>query len=148
MKFNAVEIMKVLPHRYPFLLIDRVLSVSMEEGVVALKNVTINEDFFCGHFPGHPVMPGVLIVEAMAQAAGVLVMNTTEGVSPEEHVVYFMSIEEAHFRKPVTPGDALYLHVQIIKNRGMVWKMKGEARVDGVRVADAAFSAMIVKRGA
>lgn len=137
--------MKLLPHRFPMLLIDRVVDMTPGEGITALKNVTINEDFFNGHFPNHPIMPGVLIIEAMAQAAGVFVMSSSKDMDPKHHVVYFMSIEEAQFRKPVVPGDSLYLHIETIKNRGNVWKMKGEAKVDGQRVANAVFSAMIVK---
>lgn len=140
------EIMKMLPHRYPILLVDRVLEIAPDVGIKAIKNVSINEDFFNGHFPGHPVMPGVLIVEAMAQAAGIFVISSTPGIDVEATVVYFMSIEEAQFRKPVTPGDTMTLEVSKIKNRGSVWKMKGEANVGGVRVANAIFSAMLVKR--
>jgi 3-hydroxyacyl-[acyl-carrier-protein] dehydratase len=140
------KIMKMLPHRFPMLMVDRVIEIDGDKGIIALKNVTINEDFFNGHFPSHPVMPGVLIIEAMAQAAGIFVIHNTSNVDPEKKVVYFMSIEEAQFRKPVVPGDALYLHVEKVKNRGNVWKMKGEARVDGQRVANATFSAMIVDK--
>lgn len=140
------SIMKMLPHRYPLLMVDRILEITPDTGIVGLKNVSINEEFFNGHFPGHPVMPGVLIIEAMAQAAGIFVMSNSKDIDPSEHVVYFMSIEEAQFRKPVVPGDALHLHITKIKNRGTVWKMKGEARVDGQRVANAIFSAMIIKK--
>jgi 3-hydroxyacyl-[acyl-carrier-protein] dehydratase len=145
-KIDINGIMKLLPHRYPMLLVDRILEITPDNGVVALKNVTINEDFFNGHFPGHPVMPGVLIIEAMAQAAGIFVMANSKDIDPDKFVVYFMSIEEAQFRKPVVPGDALHLHIEKIKNRGAVWKMKGEARVNGQRVANAIFSAMIIKK--
>jgi 3-hydroxyacyl-[acyl-carrier-protein] dehydratase len=140
------QIMQFLPHRYPLLLIDRIIDVQRGEKVIAVKNVSYNESFFQGHFPGHPVMPGVLLVEAMAQAAGILVMDQAQDLDPKEYVVYFMSIEEAQFRKPVTPGDVVFLHVEKVRNRGMVWKMKAEARVDDVRVANALFSAMIVKK--
>ena len=140
------NIMKMLPHRYPMLMIDRLIEISENASVIALKNVSINENFFNGHFPNHPVMPGVLIIEAMAQAAGVLVMASQTHLVADQYVVYFMSIEEAQFRKPVIPGDSLYLHIDKIKNRGHVWKMKGEARVNGQRVANATFSAIIVKR--
>jgi len=143
---DVTKIMKMLPHRYPMLMVDRVTEMNEETGIVALKNVSINEEFFLGHFPSHPVMPGVLIIEAMAQAAGIYVIHNTPKVDPEKQVVYFMSIEEAQFRKPVTPGDTLYLHVDKIKNRGNIWKMKGEARVEGVRVANAVFTAMIVDK--
>mgnify|MGYP003510331789 CR=1 FL=1 len=143
---HVEKIMKMLPHRYPLLMVDRVVSIEGDKGIVALKNVTINEEFFTGHFPSHPVMPGVLIIEAMAQAAGIFVIHNTPDIDPEKKVVYFMSIEEAQFRKPVVPGDSLYLHVEKVKNRGNVWKMKGEAKVDGQRVANAVFSAMIVDK--
>jgi 3-hydroxyacyl-[acyl-carrier-protein] dehydratase len=146
---NIEKIMGMLPHRYPLLLVDRVISFTHDVGLVAIKNVTINEEFFVGHFPGHPIMPGVLIIEAMAQAAGIFVMMTMSEAGNLVHnqkIVYFMSIEEAHFRKPVVPGDRLHLHVEKIKNRGNVWKMKGEARVDDIKVTDAVFSAMIVDK--
>jgi 3-hydroxyacyl-[acyl-carrier-protein] dehydratase len=141
------DILKVIPHRYPMLLVDRVLQIDPLKGIVALKNVTINEGFFNGHFPNHPVMPGVLIIEAMAQTAAVFVIKSCPDIDRENHVVYFMSIEEAQFRKPVIPGDSLHLHVEKIRSRGNVWKMKGEAKVNSVRVANAIFSAMIVKKG-
>jgi 3-hydroxyacyl-[acyl-carrier-protein] dehydratase len=138
------KIMEMLPHRYPMLLVDRILEIS-DNGLVALKNITMNEEFFLGHFPGHPVFPGVLIIEAMAQAAAVFVTQS-QSIDPKKKVVYFMSIEEAAFRKPVTPGDAMHLHIEKLKNRGNIWKMQGEAKVDGVRVANATFSAMIVDK--
>ena len=140
------QIMQLLPHRYPMLLVDKVLDMKSETSITALKNVTINEDFFNGHFPDHPVMPGVLIIESMAQTAGIFVMLNCKNIDPKEHIVYFMSIEEAQFRKPVVPGDSLHLYVEKIKSRGNVWKMKGEARVNGQRVANAIFSAIIVKK--
>ncbi len=142
---NIEKIMEIIPHRYPLLLVDRIVEMHPDEGAVALKNVTINEDFFNGHFPGKPIMPGVLIIEAMAQASAAFVIITM-GVATEGKLVYFMSIDEAHFRKPVVPGDTLYLHIQKIRSRGNVWKMKGEARVDGIRVANAVFSAMVVDK--
>ena len=141
---SVEQIMKLIPHRYPMLLIDRVLEVDKEKAVT-LKNVTINEDFFNGHFPGKPVMPGVLIVEAMAQSAAVFINYAVQD-NFDEKVVFFMSIEEAKFRKPVVPGDSMHLHVSLVKNRGAVWKMKGEARVDGKKVAEAIFSAMVVDK--
>jgi 3-hydroxyacyl-[acyl-carrier-protein] dehydratase len=138
------HIMKILPHRYPMLLVDRIIEVTPNESAIALKNVTINESQFMGHFPGKPIMPGVLIIEAMAQAAASFVGAGEE--NPEEKLVYFMSIESARFRKPVVPGDSMYLHVSLIKRRGNVWKVKGEAKVDGMIVADSEFTAMTVEK--
>lgn len=136
------EIQKLIPHRYPILLVDRMEEVVLGEKAVGIKNVTFNEPYFQGHFPGNPVMPGVLIVEAMAQTAGALVVKT---LAQEDHlkIVYFMSIQEAKFRKPVLPGDQLRLHVQKVHHRGPVWKFKGEGRVNGVLVAEATYTAMI-----
>ncbi|MDD3020982.1 MAG: 3-hydroxyacyl-ACP dehydratase FabZ [Alphaproteobacteria bacterium] len=136
-------IMNKIPHRYPLLLVDRILSFEQGKRATGLKNVTINEPFFQGHFPGAPVMPGVLIVESMAQTAGVLVVHTM-GVEGEGKLVYFMTIDNAKFRKPVTPGDSLHIHVEVLKSRGPVWKFKGEAMVDGQLCAEAEFSAMII----
>ena len=136
------EIMQMIPHRYPFLLIDRVKNVVFDTSAVGIKNVTVNEPFFQGHFPGHPIMPGVLLVEAMAQTSAVLVIKTTGKVAGS--VVYFMTVDNARFRKPVRPGDQVKLHVEKVRNRGNVWKFKGEARVDGKLMAEAAYSAMIV----
>ena len=135
------EIMSFIPHRYPMLLIDRVEDIQLDYQAVGVKNVSMNEWFFQGHFPAKPIFPGVLIVEAMAQTAAVLVMMTL-GVQ-EEKLVYFMSIEEAKFRKPVVPGDVLKLKVTKDKHRGPVWKFKGEAFVDDALVAEATFAAMI-----
>ncbi|MFN7113140.1 MAG: 3-hydroxyacyl-ACP dehydratase FabZ [Alphaproteobacteria bacterium] len=137
------RIMEMLPHRFPMLLIDRVLELEPNERAVALKNVTINEDFFNGHFPGAPVMPGVLIIEAMAQTAAALVVHSA-GKELEGKLVYFMAIDEAKFRKPVTPGDQLHIHVTRQQNRRNVWKFKGEARVDGELCAEAIVTAMIM----
>ena len=137
------RIMEMIPHRYPFLLIDRVENIEKDVRAVGIKNVTFNEPHFIGHFPQRPIMPGVLIVEAMAQTSAVLVVETMGG-SAAGKLVYFMSVEEAKFRKPVVPGDRLELHVEKERNRGNVWKFKAEAKVDGVKVADAIFSAMIV----
>jgi len=136
------EIKKLIPHRPPFLLVDRIVEINNGESIVGLKNVTMNEPHFAGHFPSQPIMPGVLIVEAMAQTAALLVMKSTNDES--EKLVYFMGIENAKFRKPVVPGDALYLHIKIIQNRGNVWKFEGIAKVDGKKVAEAIFSAMVV----
>lgn len=142
---NIENIMKMIPHRYPMLMVDKVISVD-DKQIHAVKNVTINEDFFNGHFPGHPIMPGVLIVEAMAQTAGLYITNGMTDEETKNKVVYFMSIEEAKFRRPVVPGDVLNLEVKKVQNRANVWKMKGVATVDGKKVADAVFSAMIVKK--
>jgi 3-hydroxyacyl-[acyl-carrier-protein] dehydratase len=135
--------MGLLPHRYPFLMIDRLEDIVPGESAVGTKNVTINEPFFQGHFPAQAVMPGVLIVEAMAQTAAALVMHTL-GEEAHGKVVYFMSVDEARFRKPVVPGDTLKIHVSRIQNRRSVWKFKGEAKVEGTLVANANFSAMIM----
>lgn len=135
------EIMALIPHRYPMLLIDRVEDIQPDHSAAGIKNVSMNEWFFQGHFPSKPIFPGVLIVEAMAQTAAVLVMKTLD--IKEEKLVYFMSVEEAKFRKPVVPGDVLRLMVTKDKNRGPVWKFKGKAFVDGTLVAEATFSAMI-----
>ncbi len=137
------RIMHAIPHRYPMLLIDRVVDVVLDRSAIGIKNVTVNESFFQGHFPGHPVMPGVLIIEAMAQTAAVLVVETL-GPDAAGKVVYFMTIENAKFRRPVVPGDQLRLHVTKERNRGHVWKFSATARVDGVSVAEATYSAMIM----
>lgn len=136
------EIMKILPHAYPFLLVDRIVEIDPEKRIVGIKNVTYNEPFFPGHFPGRPVMPGVLIVEAMAQAAGVLVFKSL----PEEKYgrpVYFLGIDNVRFRKPVTPGDQLRLDLEITKHRQAIWGFKGKALVDGKLVAEAELLAMM-----
>ncbi len=140
---DLLRIMEMIPHRYPFLMIDRVIDVVRDASAVGIKNVTVNEPHFQGHFPSRPIMPGVLIVEAMAQTAGVLVVHTL-GPESEGKLVYFMTIDDARFRKPVTPGDTLHIHVVKQRSRGNVWKFKGEARVEGTLVAEATFSAMIV----
>ena len=136
------EIMQMIPHRYPFLLVDRVVDVIPNFRAVGIKNVSVNEPFFQGHFPGHPIMPGVLIVEAMAQTSAVLVIET-RGKSAYS-LVYFMTIDQARFRKPITPGDTVKIHVEKQRRRGNVWKFYGEARVDGSLMAEATYSAMIV----
>ena len=138
------EIQKLLPHRFPFLLIDRIIDITPER-VTALKNVTINEPFFAGHFPGHPVMPGVLIVEAMAQAGGVLAMRTAK-IDPAKQVMYFMALDKVKFRKPVVPGDQLRLEVEPLRKGGAIWKMKGRALVDGQVVCEAEFLASIIPK--
>jgi 3-hydroxyacyl-[acyl-carrier-protein] dehydratase len=136
------EIMEMIPHRYPFLLIDSVRDIVAGESAVGIKNVTINEPFFQGHFPGHPIMPGVLIVEAMAQTSAVMVVDTMG--KKENRLVYFMTVDQARFRKPVVPGDRVELRIVKQRSRGNVWKFKGEAIVDGVLKAEATYSAMIV----
>ena len=130
------KIMELLPHRYPLLLVDRVIEMEPDKRIVAVKNVSINEPFFQGHFPGLPIMPGVLIVEAMAQAGGVLVLGSLEE-GTERDAVYFMGIDKARFRKPVVPGDQLRLEVEITKKRSQVVKLSGTASVDGALVAEA-----------
>lgn len=140
---DTKRIMEMIPHRYPFLLIDRIIEIVPNEMAVGLKNVTINENFFNGHFPGAPVMPGVLIIEAMAQTAAALVVHSG-GKDLERKLVYFMAIDNAKFRKPVTPGDAIHIHVTRQQNRRNVWRFQGEARVNGELCAEAVVTAMIV----
>ncbi|MBF0190612.1 MAG: 3-hydroxyacyl-ACP dehydratase FabZ [Magnetococcales bacterium] len=135
------DILKTLPHRYPFLLVDRVEEVQPGERLVALKNVTFNEPFFNGHFPGHPVMPGVLILEAMAQA-GAMLAGRTDPAAVQGRLVYFMAIDKARFRKPVIPGDQLKLELTLLKRRREIWRFQGIARVDGAVVAEAELMAM------
>ena len=136
------RIMEMIPHRYPILLIDRILEIDPGNSAIALKNVTMNEPHFQGYFPETPVMPGVLIVEAMAQTAAVVVIEAM-GSSAEGQIVYFMTIDNARFRKPIVPGDSVHLHVEKTQSRGNVWKFKGKAMVDGVVCAQAEFGAMI-----
>jgi 3-hydroxyacyl-[acyl-carrier-protein] dehydratase len=131
------EILKHLPHRYPFLLIDRVVDFEPGKSIHAYKNVTINEPFFQGHFPHYPVMPGVLIMEALAQAAGVLSFKTLGTMPDAESLFYFVGIDNARFKKPVTAGDQLNLHVEITRMKGTIWKYRAEARVDGEIAAEA-----------
>jgi len=142
--YDIEAIMKFLPHRYPFILIDRVLQLVPEKEIVALKNVTINEPYFQGHFPGSPVMPGVLIVEAMAQAGGVLAYSS---FPPEKHgqLVYFMGMDRVRFRQPVIPGDQLKLHIRLLKMRSRAAKMEGVATVDDRPVAEAEMMASFGK---
>ena len=138
------EIMKVLPHRYPFLLVDRILEIEQGKRIVGLKNVTINEPFFQGHFPGHPIMPGVLIIEAMAQVGGMLLMGSVE--DPESKVVYFMSLDNVKWRRPVKPGDQLRFELEVMQIRGRICRMAGVAKVDGEVVAEAEMAAMVRDR--
>ncbi len=138
------RIMEMIPHRYPFLMIDKLINVIPGASAVGIKNVTIDEPFFQGHFPSRPVMPGVLIIEAMAQTAAVLVIETL-GTVAEGRLVYFLSVDAARFRKPIVPGDSVHIHVEKQYNRGNVWKFKGDARVGDTLMADATFAAMIVE---
>ena len=138
------KILDSLPHRYPFLLIDRVIEMEKGTRLVALKNVTVNEEFFNGHFPGFPVMPGVLIVEALAQAGGILALQDLGGELGSRKI-FFMSIEKARFRKPVVPGDQLRLEVGIERRRSTIWKMDGKAFVGDTLVTDALLQAMITE---
>ncbi len=139
------KIIKSIPHRYPFLLVDKIIAMEPSKSVVGIKNVTFNEPHFMGHFPDKPIMPGVLIIEAMAQTAAIMVINSLD-VDPQSKLVYFMSIDNAKFRKPVVPGDVLELHLEVIQNRSNVWKLSGIAKVEGVKVAEAEISAMIVDK--
>lgn len=138
-------IMDLIPHRYPFLLVDRIVEIVEGKSAVGLKNVTINEPHFQGHFPDYAIMPGVLIVEAMAQTAGALVVQSL-GDGAKNKIVFFMSIDEAKFRKPVVPGDSLYIHVEVLKGRGAIWKFKGVAKVNDDVHAEAVFTAMIMEK--
>lgn len=144
---DIVRIMELIPHRYPLLLVDRIVEYKPGERIVGLKNVTMNEPHFQGHFPSFPVMPGVLIVEAMAQTAACLVVQTL-GQEAEGRLVYFMTIDEARFRKPVVPGDSVYIHADVVQSRRNVWKFKGRAMVGDTLCAEATFSAMILDKKA
>lgn len=139
---NVVDIMKKLPHRYPFLLVDKIIAMEPNVSITGIKNVTINEPFFQGHFPGQPIMPGVLIIEAMAQVGGVLAFCT--GVDAKS--VFFMSIEKAKFRKPVVPGDQLKMELRVTHHRGNVWKLSGVAKVEDRVVAEADLTAMLTNQ--
>lgn len=151
---NINDIAALIPHRYPFLLIDRIEEIELGQSAVGIKNVSMNEWYFQGHFPDHPIMPGVLIIEAMAQTAAALVVKSMQVISNdsgqttenEAPIVYFMSVDGAKFRKPVTPGDVLKLKVAKEKSHGSVWKFKGTAFVDGKLVSEAMFTAMIVNK--
>jgi 3-hydroxyacyl-[acyl-carrier-protein] dehydratase len=142
-EIGVQRIMEMIPHRHPFLMIDRVVGVVANERAIGIKNVSINEPYFQGHFPARAVMPGVLIIEAMAQTAAVLVVHTL-GRDAEGKLVYFMSVENARFRRPVFPGDRLDVHVFKQRNRGNVWKFEGRAKVGDALMAEAVFAAMIL----
>ena len=139
------RIMQMIPHRYPMLMIDRVINVVPDQSATGVKNVSINEPFFVGHFPQRPVMPGVLIIEAMAQTSAVLVVRTM-GAESEGKLVYFMTVDEARFRKPVVPGDQLHINIRKERSRGNVWKFSAEAKVGDTLCAEATYSAMILDR--
>ncbi|MCX8132454.1 MAG: 3-hydroxyacyl-ACP dehydratase FabZ [Roseococcus sp.] len=143
--YGIMQVMEAIPHRYPFLLVDRVTEIRPDHSAVGIKNVTINESFFQGHFPAEPVMPGVLLIEAMAQTAAVLVVATL-GDAFKGKLVYFMSVEGAKFRRPVVPGDQVRIHVSKAQRRMNVWKFTAEARVEGAVVAEATYAAMIRDR--
>ena len=143
-EIDIETIIKMIPHRYPILLVDRIIGFKDGESMIGLKNVTINEPHFLGHFPSKPIMPGVLIIEALAQTAAIFVIKMLNITDTNQKLVYFMSIEEAKFRKLVVPGDTLHLHVTKERSRGNVWKFNGEARVNGQIAAEATFTAMIV----
>ncbi len=140
---EIMDVMRMIPHRYPMLLVDRVIDMVKGEKATGIKNVTINEPYFQGHFPSRPVMPGVMVIESMAQTAGILVVHTL-GPDAEGKLVYFMSIDEARFRKPIAPGDQVMVHVFKERSRGNVWRFRGEAKVDGQLAAEAVFAAMIL----
>ena len=142
---DILRIMDMIPHRYPILLVDRIVDFVPDQFAVGLKNVTFNEPHFQGHFPRVAIMPGVLIIEAMAQTSAILVVETL-GKAAEGKLVYFMTIDNARFRKPVTPGDTLMIHVRKERSRGGVWKFKGEAYVDDALCAEATYSAMILDK--
>ncbi|MFT7005204.1 MAG: 3-hydroxyacyl-[acyl-carrier-protein] dehydratase [Sulfurimonas sp.] len=149
MIMDVIEIQKIIPHRYPFLLLDRVTAITKNESLVGFKNVTIGDNIFQGHFPGHPVYPGVMILEGMAQAGGILAFKSMENMTEEEaanKVVYFMSIDKAKFRAPVKPGDRLEYRISVIKNKGAIWVLDGKAYVDDNLVSQAELKAMIVDK--
>jgi 3-hydroxyacyl-[acyl-carrier-protein] dehydratase len=142
--FDTARLHELLPHRYPFLMIDRVVDVDGENSAIGIKNVTANEPHFPGHFPGRPIMPGVLLVEGMAQtAAAICIASAATGKQPG---VYFMTIDDCKFRKPVVPGDVVEYHVRKLRNRGSVWKFSGEVRVGATKVAEAVISAMVADK--
>ena len=140
---DIAKLLKLLPHRYPFILVDRMFDMDRDEAAIGMKNVTINEPYFQGHYPGFPVMPGVLLIEGLAQTAGALCVHSL-GESYTPQLVYFMGIDRAKFRKPVVPGDQIFFHVRKLRSRGRAWRFAGEAKVNGKTVAEAEISAMIV----
>lgn len=149
MIMDVTEIQKIIPHRYPFLLLDRVTEIKENESLIGFKNVTIGDNVFQGHFPGHPIYPGVMILEGMAQAGGILAFKSMGDMTEEEaakKVVYFMSIDRAKFRAPVKPGDRLEYRLSVIKNKGQIWVLDGKAYVDDVLVSEAELKAMIVDK--
>lgn len=149
MTMDVMEIQKIIPHRYPFLLLDRVTDIVKNETLVGFKNVTIGDNVFQGHFPGHPIYPGVMILEGMAQAGGILAFKSMDDMTEEEaanKVVYFMSIDNAKFRNPVRPGDRLEYRISVIKRKGSIWMLDGKAYVDDVLVSQAELKAMIVDK--
>ena len=149
MVYNVVEIQKILPHRYPFLLVDRITKLEKGAYIEAYKNVSISEPVFQGHFPDYPIYPGVMIIEGMAQAGGVLVFESIDNATQEEianKVAYFMSIDKAKFRSPVTPGDQLAYKLNVIKNKGAIWQLDAKAYVDDKLVAEAELKVMIVDK--
>ncbi|PLY12334.1 3-hydroxyacyl-[acyl-carrier-protein] dehydratase FabZ [Sulfurimonas sp. CVO] len=149
MIMDVIEIQKIIPHRYPFLLLDRVTEIKENEYLVGFKNITIGDNIFQGHFPGHPIYPGVMILEGMAQAGGILAFKSMGNMTEEEaanKVVYFMSIDKAKFRNPVKPGDRLEYRLKVIKNKGAIWMLDGKAYVDDVLVSEAELKAMIVDK--
>jgi 3-hydroxyacyl-[acyl-carrier-protein] dehydratase len=149
MIMDVIEIQKIIPHRYPFLLLDRVTDLVKSETLTGFKNVTIGDNIFQGHFPGHPIYPGVMILEGMAQAGGILAFKSMDDITEEEaanKVVYFMSIDKAKFRAPVKPGDRLEYRISVIKRKGNIWMLDGKAYVDDVLVSQAELKAMIVDK--
>lgn len=141
---DITEILKLLPHRYPFLLVDRIIDMDGDSSAIGIKNITMNEPCFQGHFPDFPIMPGVLLVEGMAQTAGALCVHSMAEAKYEPHIVFFMAIDRARFRRPVVPGDQVEFHMEKIRSRGRAWRFRGEAKVKGQLVAEAEISAMIV----
>lgn len=140
---DILRVMRMIPHRYPMLLVDKVIEMKADESAVGIKNVTYNEPYFQGHFPSRPVMPGVMVIESMAQTAGVLVVHTL-GPSAEGKLVYFMSVDSARFRRPIMPGDQMHIHVRRERRRGNVWRFAAEVKIDGQLAADATVTAMIL----